>query len=169
MIFNPSMLAIPLVVFNVHPQCVPARPHMRLIWRAFHFSEAFQIRYIVSYDSRKPLGSYFLRKSWLPEGQFPESCVICLEDLPPDSKVRLLPCGHVFHHPCIDNWLRVRDVRCPICGETFYHLCRPKERSSPSRASRQSSETGHNKFHALKLWCIKVTFGQTRVARTGAS
>lgn len=106
------------------------------------------------------------------QGQFPESCVICLEDLPFDSKVRLLPCGHVFHYPCIDDWLQIRDVRCPICGETFYHLCTPKERKqtrpresrqSSSQSNSQNSEPGHTKLHALKLWCRKVVNSQTQV------
>mmetsp|Transcript_27196 Transcript_27196/g.84638 ORF Transcript_27196/g.84638 Transcript_27196/m.84638 type:complete len:452 (-) Transcript_27196:114-1469(-) len=41
-------------------------------------------------------------------------CMVCLSDFADADEVRPLPCGHVFHAPCIDEWLR-RCTDCPIC------------------------------------------------------
>ncbi|CAE7214865.1 ATL36 [Symbiodinium sp. CCMP2592] len=40
-------------------------------------------------------------------------CMVCLCPFD-DDEVRRLPCGHVFHRNCIDEWLR-RCTDCPIC------------------------------------------------------
>lgn len=47
-----------------------------------------------------------------------DACAICLETFAGDaaSKVRQLPCDHVFHQECIDEWL-LRCNRCPCCQE----------------------------------------------------
>lgn len=43
-------------------------------------------------------------------------CVICLDDFIPDSsRVRILPCKHMFHPGCIDKYLLVRSSLCPLC------------------------------------------------------
>merc|ERR1719160_367586 len=41
-------------------------------------------------------------------------CMVCLCDFEPDEECRMLPCRHVYHKPCIDQWLR-RCPDCPIC------------------------------------------------------
>lgn len=41
-------------------------------------------------------------------------CMVCLCDFTTSEEARRLPCGHVFHAPCIDEWLR-RCMDCPIC------------------------------------------------------
>lgn len=41
-------------------------------------------------------------------------CMVCLSDFAADEEVRRLPCGHMFHAACIDEWLR-RCTDCPIC------------------------------------------------------
>ena len=35
--------------------------------------------------------------------------------MPPGTRARLLPCFHRFHAPCIDRWLIVSKLRCPVC------------------------------------------------------
>jgi len=40
-------------------------------------------------------------------------CAICLEDFDATVKTVMLPCGHVFHPGCADEWLR-RSRRCPF-------------------------------------------------------
>ena len=40
-------------------------------------------------------------------------CVICLDDLKAAEVGRRLPCGHLFHRDCIDQWLGINGV-CPI-------------------------------------------------------
>lgn len=42
-------------------------------------------------------------------------CSVCLGEFCDGELVRLLPkCGHTFHLPCIDRWLRSH-VSCPLC------------------------------------------------------
>ncbi|ESN92344.1 hypothetical protein HELRODRAFT_181542 [Helobdella robusta] len=41
-------------------------------------------------------------------------CAVCIEGYKPSDVVRILPCRHVFHKPCIDPWL-VEQRSCPIC------------------------------------------------------
>ncbi|CAA7035709.1 unnamed protein product [Microthlaspi erraticum] len=44
-----------------------------------------------------------------------DSCSVCLQDFQLDETVRSLPhCHHMFHLPCIDNWL-IRHGSCPMC------------------------------------------------------
>ncbi|OEL16704.1 hypothetical protein BAE44_0022276 [Dichanthelium oligosanthes] len=42
-------------------------------------------------------------------------CTVCLEEYEAKDVVRVLPaCGHAFHAPCIDAWLRQHPT-CPVC------------------------------------------------------
>jgi len=43
-------------------------------------------------------------------------CAVCLLNFADDDAVRLLPCVHVFHARCIDNWF-ARKTACPTCKQ----------------------------------------------------
>jgi hypothetical protein len=43
-----------------------------------------------------------------------KNCVICLEDFKNGDKATVLPCIHLFHTTCIQNWLKTQNS-CPIC------------------------------------------------------
>ncbi|KAI3435234.1 Cytosolic Fe-S cluster assembly factor NBP35 [Psidium guajava] len=47
-------------------------------------------------------------------GEDGECCSICLEDYHGPEKVAELPCSHVFHRPCIIQWLESSNS-CPLC------------------------------------------------------
>ncbi|XP_029048446.1 uncharacterized protein LOC117601401 isoform X3 [Osmia lignaria lignaria] len=52
-----------------------------------------------------------------------EKCTICLSEFEDCESVRRLPCMHLFHIDCVDQWLWT-NKRCPICRvdiETFLH------------------------------------------------
>ncbi|KAL9119064.1 MAG: hypothetical protein Q9187_004384, partial [Circinaria calcarea] len=55
----------------------------------------------------------------LPHRQLPyaqETCPICLDDfISRESRVRQLPCNHVYHPGCIDPFLRDNSSLCPVC------------------------------------------------------
>ncbi|KAJ1071040.1 hypothetical protein K5549_015313 [Capra hircus] len=41
-------------------------------------------------------------------------CAVCLTDLVPGDPIRPLPCKHVYHLDCINEWLG-RSLTCPLC------------------------------------------------------
>jgi hypothetical protein len=43
-----------------------------------------------------------------------EHCTVCLTDMGLEDDVRVTPCFHRFHVPCIDEWLNQSTV-CPNC------------------------------------------------------
>uniref|UniRef100_UPI00398E3352 E3 ubiquitin-protein ligase ARK2C n=1 Tax=Pristiophorus japonicus TaxID=55135 RepID=UPI00398E3352 len=48
------------------------------------------------------------------ETDFDEKCTICLCMLEEGEDVRRLPCMHLFHQVCVDQWLAT-SKKCPIC------------------------------------------------------
>lgn len=60
-----------------------------------------------------------------------ETCAICLEEYVSGDKLRILPCSHEFHMPCIDQWLTTRRPFCPICKRDA-HSTRAKPTPSES-------------------------------------
>ncbi|XP_076323294.1 RING finger protein 11-like [Tachypleus tridentatus] len=43
-------------------------------------------------------------------------CVICMGDFVFGDPIRFLPCLHIYHVDCIDDWL-MRSFTCPSCME----------------------------------------------------
>ena len=42
------------------------------------------------------------------------NCVICLYDFQIGDIISALPCCHIFHTECIENWLK-NELSCPVC------------------------------------------------------
>ncbi|CAA0808416.1 Probable E3 ubiquitin-protein ligase XERICO [Striga hermonthica] len=61
----------------------------------------------VRFDSVFPCG---------PEG---EECSICLSEFDRSAEVNRLSCGHVFHRPCLEKWLRCWRMTCPLCRNSM--------------------------------------------------
>mmetsp|Transcript_51915 Transcript_51915/g.112888 ORF Transcript_51915/g.112888 Transcript_51915/m.112888 type:complete len:192 (-) Transcript_51915:293-868(-) len=52
-----------------------------------------------------------------------EACAICLGAMEAGEQVRRLPCGHVLHTPCLDEWwfAQVGEKKsCPLCRHPSY-------------------------------------------------
>ena len=47
-----------------------------------------------------------------------KKCVICLEEFQNGDEKTTLPCFHIFHPNCINQWLKKHD-NCPICKTKF--------------------------------------------------
>ncbi|XP_034262655.1 RING finger protein 11-like isoform X3 [Pantherophis guttatus] len=45
-----------------------------------------------------------------------KECVICMLDFVYGDPIRFLPCLHIYHVNCIDDWL-MRSFTCPSCME----------------------------------------------------
>jgi hypothetical protein len=52
----------------------------------------------------------------IPNKQIPtdKECYICLKNFKKNTKVRKLPCGHLFDEKCLQPWLK-QNSTCPIC------------------------------------------------------
>lgn len=66
-------------------------------------------------------------------------CAICLAQLSPESRLRLMPCGHGFHATCLWRWLQ-RSRSCPCCRAPLPRraaapTARPTAGSSASRST----------------------------------
>ncbi|KAK8685752.1 hypothetical protein V6N13_124787 [Hibiscus sabdariffa] len=76
-----------------------------------------------------------------------ESCAICLEEYVKGEKVRVLPrCKHMFHKDCIEEWLEVPSLHCPICRDQVLEHCLQSARSDNCRTQR------HNSGNQLQLF-----------------
>ncbi|KAJ1962324.1 hypothetical protein IWQ62_003566 [Dispira parvispora] len=45
----------------------------------------------------------------------PPICGVCMCDFNLGDLVRQLPCHHIFHPDCVDEWLTKKVARCPLC------------------------------------------------------
>lgn len=45
-------------------------------------------------------------------------CIICLDAMLINDKVRILECGHMYHYECINKWIeKKKELNCPICSK----------------------------------------------------
>ena len=42
-------------------------------------------------------------------------CTVCQDDFNEQDDVRVLPCEHIYHLDCIDDWLKIHSYKCPCC------------------------------------------------------
>lgn len=49
------------------------------------------------------------------EAAVPPSCRICHSEYATGERLRQLPCQHIFHKACIDEWLGCFHATCPVC------------------------------------------------------
>jgi len=42
-------------------------------------------------------------------------CNICLDEFEEEHFITILPCKHIFHSKCIEEWLSKYNQTCPIC------------------------------------------------------
>lgn len=79
---------------------------------AAHLSEEDQVKIAkrIGLIQHLPIGTY--------DGSSKKSreCVICMIEFCVDEAVRYLPCMHIYHVSCIDDWL-MRSLTCPSCME----------------------------------------------------
>ncbi|XP_068153114.1 RING finger protein 11 isoform X2 [Drosophila tropicalis] len=77
-----------------------------------HMSEEDQIKIAkrIGLMQHLPIGTYDGTTKKARE------CVICMIEFCRDEAVRYLPCMHIYHVHCIDDWL-MRSLTCPSCLE----------------------------------------------------
>ena len=53
-----------------------------------------------------------------------ETCSVCVDDFEDGVLVKVLPCHHIFHPVCIDQWLAEYSSICPMCKADVRHAAR---------------------------------------------
>lgn len=73
-------------------------------------------------------------------------CSICMDDFALNDKAKRLPCKHLFHEPCIVEWLKLHGT-CPVCRKNLvgedtsqHEYVRPPDTpGAPGSASEEGS------------------------------
>lgn len=60
-------------------------------------------------------------KQVLDDVQFP-ACCICIDDILEGQRVRVLPCEHLYHVACVDDWISTYSETCPIWYLQAFHI-----------------------------------------------
>lgn len=87
-------------------------------------------------------------------------CVICFESVPLGSQMTRFPCGHLFHRPCIEQWIR-KHCTCPICrfeletDDVAYERGR-MERMKHRKQRFHAYELKRMDVKGLKHLCVKL-------------
>ncbi|CAM9403539.1 unnamed protein product [Ectocarpus sp. 12 AP-2014] len=73
-----------------------------------------------------------------------QACIVCFGDYEPGDRLARLPCRHVYHAQCIDEWLdRAKLPSCPLCKTDLRHATPPDDRSR-SISTAGGAGTGGN-------------------------
>jgi hypothetical protein len=60
------------------------------------------------------------------ENNLDKCCSVCMDELVKDNQVIILPCEHIFHTNCIEEWLSKYNYNCPVCkkevGKPKYNI-----------------------------------------------
>lgn len=79
-------------------------------------------------------------------------CAICLETMPAGTTVRILPCRHVYHHDCINRWMKEDKDSCPMCKFDL---------EAHFQEQRAAADVMHNK--SCRSICARRLFGSRRI------
>ncbi|KAG1362400.1 putative E3 ubiquitin-protein ligase RHA1B [Cocos nucifera] len=106
--------AVSLILFylGLYPSSVPPTPYRD---PEFHPTPASDDQSSISIKAQLPAVEFvsFVERS---AGRWESMCVVCLENLAAGDEVRELGnCRHAFHKGCIDRWVDVGQVTCPLC------------------------------------------------------
>ncbi|XP_044485573.1 ERAD-associated E3 ubiquitin-protein ligase HRD1A-like [Mangifera indica] len=107
--WNNSRISIPVRLVNMDTRVVTYEEYEEIIRRSVEESMAYDETFTPATGSPIEAGETVELC-----GAEDEKCCICLEEFEGGVKVGRLPCSHVFHGDCIDQWLK-RSPTCPLC------------------------------------------------------
>ncbi|CAL1373732.1 unnamed protein product [Linum trigynum] len=119
-----------VLIDGCSPMCVPVDRLMRVIKRCLP---------VITYASfLEKAGAGDHRKA--AEIREINTCTVCMEGIMGEEEVReLCNCEHVFHRECLDHWVDMGRVTCPLCRAMLFPgslgLAQLRAYSSPSMSS----------------------------------
>ncbi|KAH7646864.1 ring finger [Cryptosporidium bovis] len=72
------------------------------------------------------------------------TCAICLSNIGDDDLIRSLPCSHIYHYNCIDEWVKVKSS-CPLCNVSLDTIF--KDRNILGYKDHASSIQNNDEMH----------------------
>lgn len=108
----------PLFTYNYEPESLspPTSPASTKSPRRNSVRRSSRARTDPSYDGKQAAESTPRSPGALSDLEYQPSCHICLERFEHRSTIiRELPCGHIYHPDCIDEFLSRVSSLCPIC------------------------------------------------------
>ena len=96
------------------------------------------------------------------------SCSVCLDEYEEGDQRLQLTCGHVFHRPCIDHWLKGHRV-CPCCrwAGVWARLHRCEYITLDCRGWSWVGRTCRKRFSFPCAWCLLRCMVATRANQVG--
>lgn len=82
---------------------------------------------------------YTVNSETFPSGK-DSMCPICLSEMALGESVRLLPCKHLFHSQCVDEWLKV-NASCPTCRSSIFIEDSSSSESKNSNSNEEKTST----------------------------
>ncbi|KAG8974889.1 hypothetical protein FRB90_009689 [Tulasnella sp. 427] len=101
------------------------------------------------------------------EGQV--ECAICLSSFDPGDKVRILPCGHLFHIEEVDGWLVQRKKLCPICKIDVTQPTTASLNAERADGATLAMSTPSGRPARLRAWIARRLRLPGRPSRTSAN
>ena len=90
------------------------------------------------------------------EGEPASSCAVCLDEFKDNELLRVLPCGHRFHHDCLLPWLTQKQSSCPLCKFDVldYILSEQGETSFPENRTADNPTVITSSLRAFGGWTM---------------
>lgn len=114
--------------------------------------------------------AYFKRATGLTAGDCVDgeiagtSCPICLLEYELGTSLRRLPCGHFFHVPCVDQWLRSSSKLCPMCKHSVI-----RDVILPTEPAGQGLGPGSTPTGFRALFAVRARSANANAARAGGT
>lgn len=113
---------VDLEMLGIKRQRVPQKIIERMPRYVYTSEDASHTSLAAKETTSSPHVSVPAQHKALPKRDVPFSqptCPICLDDFTHDETVvRELPCQHIFHPECVDEFLRTSTSLCPICKKS---------------------------------------------------
>ncbi|KAI6645911.1 E3 ubiquitin-protein ligase RNF13-like [Oopsacas minuta] len=77
----------------------------------------FNICKRVQRSLKRPIVRRIPTRRYNTQAELYEKCPICLDDFFSGLIVKQLPCNHIYHIKCIDQWLSLDHYICPLCKQ----------------------------------------------------
>lgn len=95
-----------------------------------------------------------------------KECLICLDPHILGSKACKLPCGHLYHHECVTDWLK-RHCTCPVCHFEFETSDESYERERKRRMLARKPRYRRDELERKTVSQLRELMTSLNISHTG--